>query len=87
MEIAIILLFVNFSCPDLVRADDIEMLEELQNNSKLRKNSKAICFSRIFGPVGSSYTIISTVLHMFKLVLFFAGNHSGLRQFVRFFIG
>ena len=30
VEIAIFFLFVNFSCRDFVRADDIEMLEEFQ---------------------------------------------------------
>ena len=30
VEIAVILLFVNFSCRNFVRADDIEMFEEFQ---------------------------------------------------------
>ena len=70
MEIAISLLFVNFSCRDFVRSDDIEMLEELQKNSKLRRNSKVIWFFQVFGPDGFNYTIISTVLHMFNFIIF-----------------
>ena len=71
VEIAIFFLFVNFSCRDFVRADDIEMLEELQRNSKLKRNSKAIWFFQIFGPDSFSYTIIST--YVFSWCYFWLG--------------